>query len=83
MLLWVNLYLYAQVNVSVEFQWVFVPNALILEKATGLAICPLAVAKFIRELHLDSALPGLVGEGSGESFWSNFWETGDASVWEV
>lgn len=34
------------------------PNTLILEKATGLASRPLAVAKFIRELHLDSTLPG-------------------------
>lgn len=58
------MYLCVQVNVSVEFQWVFVPNTPILEKATALAICPLAVAKFIRELHLDSTLPGLVGEGT-------------------
>lgn len=38
------------------------PNTLILEKATALASCPRAVAKSIRELHLDSTLPGLVGE---------------------
>jgi len=53
-----NWHLCGQVNVRVEFQWVFVPNTLLLEKATGLASCPQAVAKSIRELHLDSTLPG-------------------------
>lgn len=63
------------------------PNTLIFEKATALAIRPLAVAKFIKELHLDSRLPELVGEGhlagSRESFWSSFWEIGGASIWKV
>lgn len=40
------------------------PNPLISEKATGLAFCPPAAAKSIRELHLESTLPGLVGQGS-------------------
>lgn len=59
-----NWYLCGQVNVRVVFQWVFVPNTLISEKATGLAFCPPAVAKSIRELHLQTPLPGLVGLGS-------------------
>lgn len=56
-------HLCGQVNVRVVFQWVFVPNTLISEKATGLAFCPPAVAKSIRELHLENTLPGLLGQG--------------------
>lgn len=59
----VNGHLCGQVNVRVLFQWDLVPNTLISEKATGLAFCPPAVAKSIRELHLENTLPGLVGQG--------------------
>lgn len=55
-------HLCGQVNVRVEFQWLFVPNTPILEKATSLASCPPAVAKSIRELHLAGPLPGLLEE---------------------
>lgn len=60
----VSWHLCGQVNARVIFQRVFVPNTLICEKATGLAFCPPAVAKSIKELHLESTLPGLVGQGS-------------------
>lgn len=70
----VNWHLCGQVNVRVVFQGVFVPNTLISEKATGLAFCPPAVAKSIRELHLNNTLPGLVGQGSLAESEISFWK---------